>query len=62
MAADTPVNALSKAEAEAELARLAEEIATHDIAYHQQDAPLISDADYDALRRRNDEIEAAFLT
>ena len=61
MAADTPVDALGKAEAEAELARLAaEEIAAHDIAYHQQDAPLISDADYDALRRRNDEIEARF--
>lgn len=60
MAADTPVNALSKAEAEAELARLAEEIATHDIAYHQQDAPLVSDGEYDALRRRNEEIEARF--
>ena len=60
MAADTPVNALSKAQAEAELARLAEEIATHDIAYHQQDAPLVSDGEYDALRRRNEEIEARF--
>ena len=60
MAADTPVDALGKAEAEAELARLAAEIAAHDIAYHQQDAPLISDADYDALRRRNEEIEARF--
>ena len=60
MAADTPVDSLSKAEAEAELARLAEEIATHDIAYHQQDAPLVSDAEYDALRRRNEEIEARF--
>ena len=60
MAADTPVDALSKAEAEAELARLAEEIATHDVAYHQQDAPLVSDAEYDALRRRNEEIEARF--
>ena len=60
MAADTPVDALSKAEAEAELARLAEEIAIHDIAYHQQDAPLVSDGEYDALRRRNEEIEARF--
>ena len=60
MAADTPVDALSKVEAEAELARLAEEIAAHDAAYYQQDAPLVSDGQYDALRRRNEEIEARF--
>ena len=53
MAAHTPVEALSRAEAEAELARLAEEIAAHDAAYYQQDAPLVSDGEYDALRRRN---------
>ena len=60
MAAHTPVEALSRAEAEAELARLAEEIAAHDAAYYQQDAPLVSDGEYDALRRRNEEIEARF--
>lgn len=60
MAADTPVDALSKVEAEAELARFAEEIAAHDAAYYQQDAPLVSDGEYDALRRRNEEIEARF--
>ena len=60
MAADTAVDALSKVEAEAELARLAEEIAAHDAAYYQQDAPLVSDGEYDALRRRNEEIEARF--
>ncbi len=60
MATDMPVDVLSKAEAEAELARLAEEIAAHDVAYYQQDAPLVSDGEYDALRRRNEEIEARF--
>ena len=51
---------LSEAEAEAELARLAAEIARHDAAYHERDAPEISDADYDALRRLNAAIEARF--
>ena len=54
------VDKLTAAQAKAELARLAAEIATHDAAYHQQDAPVISDAAYDALRRRNDAIEARF--
>ena len=51
---------LTSAEAERELDRLAKEIARHDRAYHGEDAPQISDADYDALRRRNAEIEARF--
>jgi DNA ligase (NAD+) len=55
-----PVADLTEAEAADELARLADEIAGHDIRYHQQDAPTISDADYDALKRRNLEIEARF--
>jgi DNA ligase (NAD+) len=54
------VEALSAAEAQEELARLAAEIAGHDSAYYQHDAPLIPDADYDALRRRNAAIEARF--
>src|SRR5258708_28961930 len=55
-----PVESLTPTEAEAELARLAEEIAGHDLRYHQQDAPTISDGEYDALKRRNREIEARF--
>jgi DNA ligase (NAD+) len=55
-----PVADLTPDQAAAELARLAEEIAGHDIGYHQQDEPTISDGDYDALKRRNLEIEARF--
>ncbi len=51
---------LSEAEAAEELAWLAAEIARHDEAYHTRDAPEISDAEYDALRRRNTAIEALF--
>lgn len=51
---------LSAQEATKELARLAFEIAKHDAAYHQHDAPQISDGDYDALKRRNAAIEAQF--
>ncbi len=51
---------LSAAEAEKELERLAHEIAAHDRHYYQQDAPVISDAAYDALRQRNTAIEARF--
>jgi DNA ligase (NAD+) len=57
---EKPVDDLTETEAEAELARLAEEIATHDRRYHGEDAPTISDAEYDALRLRNAAIEARF--
>ena len=55
-----PVETLGEAEVAAELTHLAAEIARHDEAYHGKDAPEVSDADYDALRRRNDALEAAF--
>jgi DNA ligase (NAD+) len=51
---------LTKDQADAELAWLADELAAHDLRYHQQDAPTISDAEYDALKRRNLDIEARF--
>ena len=51
---------LTEDQAKAELARLAMEIAYHDRAYYQNNAPEIADAEYDALRRRNSEIEALF--
>lgn len=51
---------LSEAEAANELMRLAKAIAHHDRRYHAEDAPEISDAEYDALVRRNAELEAAF--
>ena len=55
-----PVAILSAHEARAEHARLGEEIAAHDRRYYQDDAPTISDADYDALRRRYEALEAEF--
>ena len=55
-----PADALSAAQAKAELKRLAAEIAGHDKRYYQDDAPAVSDADYDALRQRNAAIEARF--
>ncbi len=63
MSADAPdaaVGDLTASEAAAEWETLSGEIKAHDKAYHQKDAPKIADAEYDALRRRLDAIEAAF--
>ena len=56
----TEIESLSQADAANELMRLAKQIAYHGKRYHAEDAPEISDADYDALVRRNNELENAF--
>jgi len=56
----TPVEDLTALEAAIELAALAQEIARADEAYHGNDAPLISDGEYDSRRRRNAAIEERF--
>lgn len=58
--ADVAVEDLNEEQARVELARLAMEIALHDKLYHGDDEPAITDAEYDALRHRNDAIEARF--
>ncbi|MEJ8474700.1 NAD-dependent DNA ligase LigA [Roseibium algae] len=58
--AEIAVETLTPDEAGQELKRLAVEIAEHDKRYHGEDAPTVSDAEYDALRRRNGAIETQF--
>ncbi len=54
------VQDLTAEEAKEELAYLATRIAELDIAYHRDDAPIVSDAVYDSLKRRNEQIEMRF--
>src|ERR1700674_1194312 len=54
------VDELTPKQAKAEHARLQAEILAHDRRYYQEDAPTVSDADYDRLRRRYDAVEARF--
>jgi DNA ligase (NAD+) len=56
----TPIKQLDAAEARAEHERLGAEIARHDERYYREDAPTISDAEYDALRRRYEALEKTF--
>jgi DNA ligase (NAD+) len=57
---ETAIDDLSEKQAKAEHARLEAEIAEHDRRYYQDDAPTVSDAEYDAQRRRYNAIEARF--
>ena len=58
--AEKEVVLLNEAEARSELSRLIDEIRHHDDLYYNKDAPILSDGDYDALRRRNVLIEDHF--
>lgn len=60
MSGDNPVEALDEAQAAQEWQRLAAQVAEANAAYHTRDAPEISDAAYDALKRRLLAIEARF--
>ena len=55
-----PVSELTEAQAIAELADLARQLSSANVAYHTDDAPIMDDARYDTLKRRNAAIEAAF--
>jgi len=56
----TDIATLTKAQAKVEHKRLVLELESHDKAYYQDDAPKVSDAEYDALRQRFNAIEARF--
>ena len=56
----TDISKLTEPEVAAELQLLAIEIAAHDARYYQEDDPTVTDAEYDALRRRNQLLETAF--
>ena len=60
MSRSRPVEKLTRAEAVKELEWLASEIAAHDRRYYLNDAPSVSDAEYDTLRKRNTAIEIRF--
>ena len=58
--AEPEMDRMTEAEARAEWRRLAGQVAAANLAYYREDAPEISDADYDALKRRMLAIEARF--
>lgn len=51
---------LTEEQARKELEQIAAEMAKSDIAYYQNDNPYLTDAEYDALKRRNEQIEQRF--
>ncbi|MEM9550207.1 MAG: NAD-dependent DNA ligase LigA [Pseudomonadota bacterium] len=55
-----PIDSLTEAEAEGELEQLATQLTEANLDYHTRDAPRMSDADYDQLKKRNAAIEARF--
>ena len=59
-ASETPVEDLGAGEAAREHRRLGEAIAEHDRRYYRDDAPTITDAEYDALRLRYEALEVRF--
>ena len=54
------IDEISEEEAKKELAEIAAAMARADIAYYQNDAPFLSDAEYDSLKQRNLELETKF--
>ena len=54
------INQLTPLEAAAELEHIAKEMAKSDIANYQLDTPNLTDAEYDSLKRRNEQMEARF--
>lgn len=58
--ADTDIDRLDRDQARQELARLSDLLDRADAAYHREDAPIMTDAEYDVLKRRNSAIEARF--
>ena len=54
------IKELNEEEAKQELAYIASEMAKSDIAYYQNDNPYLTDAEYDSLKRRNEELEKIF--
>jgi DNA ligase (NAD+) len=60
MTANVDVQALTKAEAQKELARLSAILTKANAAYYAEDTPVLTDAEYDDLKRRNSDIEARF--